>query len=62
MSRKLKSLAEEETYPKEAEFLARSLQHHLGVGRGEDMKIVTSCLGRQAAIGINTNSNLAKVD
>lgn len=26
------------------------------------MKIVRSCLGRQAAVGINTNSNLIKVD
>lgn len=30
MARKRKSFAEEETYSKEAEFLARSLQHHLG--------------------------------
>lgn len=62
MLRKRKSFAEAETYSKEAEFLARSLQHHLGVGQGEDMKIVSSYLGRHAGYKQCCNSNLIKVD
>lgn len=49
-----------DTYSKEAEFLARSLQHHLGVGQEEDMKLVSSYLGRHA--GHKHNSNLVQVD
>lgn len=62
MVRESHLFAEADTYSKEAELLARSLQHHLGVGQGEDMEIVSSCLGRRAGHKRRCNSNLVQVD